>query len=485
MLAAITVIRLGQSIAAVVDPWAWDYAEPIVYGQAARLLKHEPLYQALGEPPFTVTAYTPLYYYAVAGVHALLGPGFAVGRTLSFLSGLVAAVCVAALTTWLARSAWAGVVAATIFLGLGFTGSVPWFALYRVDTLGLAFSLLAICVSTVATRPRDLIAAGVLAGLALLTKQTFFAAFLAPLIWLLPNRRRDAVLFGATALITVGAPCVLFAISTPAFVENTILANVNPIAPAQVGFLLPAFEFSLGPPLVLAGLQAITPSSISTSSSRLIVLYWVFSAVTLLGLLKFGAFYNYWIEFAAGTAVLSTLCIWSTRSAFKSLLLRILSFAPIWLLILDLAWIAYTVVITIPPSVALAQDAGRRAEFRQLVERVRNEPSPVLAEPMDVLVLADRPILLEPVIFGILQRQGMWNPAPLVRSVCDGDVKLLVLEVPLPTLAEYAPFGVPWWPEPVIRALQARMQPIGQLAGRQLYAPAPANQQPSTTPVCR
>jgi hypothetical protein len=51
---------LAAGAFAVVQPVAIDYGEPIVYGQALRLLSGEPLYQPIGQPPFTVTAYTPL-----------------------------------------------------------------------------------------------------------------------------------------------------------------------------------------------------------------------------------------------------------------------------------------------------------------------------------------------------------------------------------------------------------------------------------------
>jgi hypothetical protein len=105
---------------------------------------------------------------------------------------------------------------------------------------------------------------------------------------------------------------------------------------------------------------------------------------------------------------------------------------------------------------------------------------------MDVLVLAGRPVLLEPLIFGILERQGAWDSSPLVRSICAGQVPLLVLNGPLSSAADYAPYGVPWWPEPVIRALQARMQPAGEMAGRLLYQPAPDSVRPAlATPICR
>jgi hypothetical protein len=41
---------------------------------------------------------------------------------------------------------------------------------------------------------------------------------------------------------------------------------------------------------------------------------------------------------------------------------------------------------------------------------VRHEPGGVLAEPMDVIVLAGRPVLLEPFIYNLLLQAGRWRP---------------------------------------------------------------------------
>jgi hypothetical protein len=213
-------------------------------------------------------------------------------------------------------------------------------------------------------------------------------------------------------------------------------------------------------------------------------MYWGWAAVSLLGLIKFGAFYNYWIEFAAGTSILAVTGIWKIGGMYADLGSRLMACVPVWLLILDLGWIAGVYVTSVPGSAQAAMDTSHRTAFAQLVQRVRDEPGPVLAEPMDVVVLAGRQLVLEPVIFGILQRQGTWDPEPLVHSVCSGEVRLLILEMPLPSLAEYAPFGMPWWPEPVVRALQARMVATGEQAGRTIYTPA-ARPSSAGANVCR
>ena len=74
------------------------YGESIIYDQAARLVRGEPLYQPLDQSPFTVAAYTPLYYAVVAGLQMLGLPGFSPGRVASFVAGLCAAVLVWQLT---------------------------------------------------------------------------------------------------------------------------------------------------------------------------------------------------------------------------------------------------------------------------------------------------------------------------------------------------------------------------------------------------
>ena len=90
---------------------------------------------------------------------------------------------------------------------------------------------------------------------------------------------------------------------------------------------------------------------------------------------------------------------------------------------------------------------------------------------LDVVALARRPVYLEPVIFAILDGQGRWDPAPLVRRICAGQVPLLVLAIPIEPLSEFSWNGQPWWPPRVMRALRARMQFSAIRAGRWLYTP--------------
>src|SRR4030081_2817065 len=86
VLLLLAVDRMLRGIAPVELPTEAMYGESIIYDQATRLLRGEALYQPLDRSPFTVTAYTPLYYAVAAGLQSL-GAGFRPGRMLSFGTG--------------------------------------------------------------------------------------------------------------------------------------------------------------------------------------------------------------------------------------------------------------------------------------------------------------------------------------------------------------------------------------------------------------
>ena len=204
------------------------YGEAIIYDQAARLVRGEALYQPLDRSPFTVTAYTPLYYALVAGLQSLGGTGFAPGRILSCAAGLLAAILVGRLAARRVGDWRAGLFAGLLFLGLGFPGDYPWFAFYKEDMLGVTLSVGAIAMLDSGGDRRRAAGAGVLAGLAFLSKQTFVAASLTGWCWLWYRNRVGAVGLAATALSVGGGVCVFVALTNATFLDNTIRANQNP-----------------------------------------------------------------------------------------------------------------------------------------------------------------------------------------------------------------------------------------------------------------
>ncbi|TME32823.1 MAG: hypothetical protein E6I75_16395, partial [Chloroflexi bacterium] len=202
--AAAACATVAAAAAAVVRRVAVDYAEPVVYGQALRLVWGEPLYQPLDRSPLTVAAYTPLP-----------------GRALSLACGIAAAVMVGVIAGRNAGEKWAGMFAGLLFVALAFPrdrDDTPWLGLYRVDLLGVALSLAAIAVLTWRNNIRAAVVAGFLAGLALLCKPTFFAALLAGGLWLFSsNEKRSFMAFIVSAACIFAVPCALLQATTGAF----------------------------------------------------------------------------------------------------------------------------------------------------------------------------------------------------------------------------------------------------------------------------
>ena len=112
-----------------------------------------------------------------------------------------------------------------------------------------------------------------------------------------------------------------------------------------------------------------------------------------------------------------------------------------------------------------------RPDFEGLVERVRREPGEVIADPMDVLVLAGRPVLFEPFIYNILLDQGLWRPDRVLQRICGGSVGLAVFSYSLEVAARMTDGLHALWPPQVIAALGDTMAFEGMEANRYVYTP--------------
>jgi len=485
LLALSTAATLVACAFALIVPQQLDEGEPLIYGLAARILHGQPLYQPIDRQPFAQVHYTPLYYALVAVLHPLVGHGFAPGRLLSLAAGLVAATLIGYLTAARARSLWAGGFAGLMFLGLAFPGGpAPFLALERVDVVGVGLSVAAIAVLGQRTDRVHLLAAGVLAGLALLTKQSLFAATLAGTIWLATLSLRRAGVFAFTTGVVALVPSALLQWSSGgAFWDNIGPANPSPTALPFGAYLFRELVVIQGIPTLLALWYVLATRAWQDPTQRLLVLYWTATALPVVGIIKVGANHNYWIELATANTVLATLGIWSCLRADRRRLWAVASLVPVWLLgfqlgvltparfiidrqadVVPLSWTLHVTQLR-----ALAQD---RADFHDLVDRLRDEHGVVLAEAMDVAVLSDHAVQFEPFAFSMLEQEGRWSSRPLVDDICAGRVSLLVLNYPIES--DINPVGLqefPMWPRTVMTALRHSMRLDEARADHWLYRP--------------
>ena len=485
-LAYVAAAQLARSVVVMLAPWEQMYGESIIYDQAQRLLRGEPLYMPYDRPPHSVAAYTPLYYWIAAALQAAFGPGFLAGRVVSLLSGLAAAALVGCVAWRRTGDRWAWAFGALFFLALGVPGVYPlndlprpyptwlgmaypyfpWMALYKEDVLAVALSIGSIAVLS-GPRGRAAVAlAGLFAALAFLTKQTSVAAAAAGALWLWSQDRRAAVTFALWAAVPVAATAALLELTSGAFLANTVYANANPFATGALVLNLKMLVIFQTGPILLVLLWLVAPRAGRTSLDGLLALYALSAALPLVGLGKVGSNHNHWMEFAAAASIVATACLWSLAHTRWRALAAGLTLA---LYLAALVPLVDTAAFRAP---SLRPDRQRSAEFARLVERVRAEPRDVLANPLDVIVLAGRPVLLEPYLFSIFHSQRLWSPDPMVARVCTGQVGLVITDYPLerfnPSYHDYA-----HWPEPVYQAMVDAFVREAATGGRFVYVPRP------------
>ncbi len=176
VLAALGYLTVYFYIAArrIGYPYELEWIEGGFVGQVGRILAGQAVYGPPGVE-FTPFIYTPLYFYLSAAVAKITGPGFFPLRLVSVVSSLVAIGGVFALVFRRGRNLAASFLAAGLFAAsYRITGA--WLDVARVDSLAIALLVLFCLALPPAPNRIRWVAAGVLAALMALTKQSMAIA---------------------------------------------------------------------------------------------------------------------------------------------------------------------------------------------------------------------------------------------------------------------------------------------------------------------
>jgi 4-amino-4-deoxy-L-arabinose transferase-like glycosyltransferase len=187
-------------------PFELEWMEGATLEHVRRVLAGQPLYAA-PSLDFVAFTYPPLYYFASANVARVAGPGFLALRLVSIAASAGSLWCIYLLVRphadRRAAVAAAGLFAATYALG------GAWLDLGRVDALYLCLALATGLVVARASSPLEFAAAGLLAGLALLTKQTIAVTLVLVAPYLLLRHPRGFLCLAAAAALAVGVEVYL------------------------------------------------------------------------------------------------------------------------------------------------------------------------------------------------------------------------------------------------------------------------------------
>jgi hypothetical protein len=399
--------------------------ECVVAANSMMLARDGTLYYDLNHYPYTVSAYTPVFYLLQAGLYKLGLPAYTAGRLISFLAMLGIFVVIWRLVVLYTGGdyycAWMGTLLAASSALL-----LSWGTVGQVDSLAELFALAAFYqYSRYAVRgEKTLLWAAGFALLAFFTKQTMLAcpASIFVLLWF--HRRRTAIQFGA-GLAALAAVLVLSpnAAMHGRFISNTVFANLQPYSFEK---MLQHLRFALlsAGPLMLVAAAGVRPA-IRAGGRALFVYLGLAVAEFVIIAPKIGSDLNYQIE----STILLILC---ASMALHSLDFFRLSFnnCRTWITLLQLPLAVFLVVncrITLQDVIVrFSGEQLARSEIAKLRPWL-SDGGRVLSADYNALVRLRGRMDVETLIYKLLVDARLINPEPVRRDIASASFSTIVL----------------------------------------------------------
>ena len=423
---------LLSNAASIGDPGEIDYAEGIVWQQAA-LVPGPSMYGTRPELPFIVFNYPPLYYLAARLAAAFMPDLLSAGRLVSAVSAIAIAVTVAGLVLAATPDSGRlrGVCAAVAgLLAYNVHALRVWSLLMRVDTLAVALALAGVLVAARSNAGwRSTAAALLLCVAAVYCKQTELPAGLAVLAIASLRNPHAAAAAASVALVAGLAPLAgLQWVTHGGFLHNIIGGNINRVGLAYGLRTLAAEARSL--PLALltvyCGVRLIPRAvrwrawvaSLSdrvTAARAVLLLYLALSTLMLPTICKSGGDINYFLEWLCLGAALTGVLLHDIMAHARG--------APIFFATLCAAALVTPVRFKADqpsPADQAVQDA--------LLQRVKAADKPVASEDMVLLLRAGKTVMYEPAIVTELAAVGRWDERPLVAMIASGGFAFMLTE---------------------------------------------------------
>jgi 4-amino-4-deoxy-L-arabinose transferase-like glycosyltransferase len=408
------------------SPWSRDYGEGAVLAMAQVLVERGSYFTSLRDYPLVTGNYPPVFIGLVGLFERLFGPSLFVPRLLSILATLGLVAVIYALVRRLTGDRALSVAVAFLFLSPWFVQT--WGPLGRVDMPALFLSTagLLVFLRTGGEAGWRRYLAFPLFWLAFFTRQNALLAPAAVLLHLLlgPDRK-GALRAGFVFAVPLVVLFALLALATSGEAWRHLVPYTGdaeyewPRMVESYGEFLLIASPLLG--LVVAGLFLLK-GELVRGPSRLLLLYWGLSLLSLATIAKVGAGQNYFIEpwlatLLVAAAVLNALVErWPEMKAGRW---------PGLLVAALVASFASAGADRIPQAI---RNPGGALDMIELDRIVRETSGPMLSENLSVLSTNRKPILLEPFGYMVVTRSGRVRPDRLLLDCDRGRFELVVTE---------------------------------------------------------
>jgi hypothetical protein len=418
------------SFALLRSPVSRDYGEGCVLAMVQLLAERGSYFPAFEDYPFVHGNYPPVFPLLVLPAHLLFGPSLLVPRLLSLAATAGLALVLALLARRATRSLPLAGAFALLLLAPWFVQT--WAALGRVDMLACLLSLAGLHLfHGSGPTGRGRWAAYACFVLAFFTKQNALLAPAAAVLGLLLDAagRRHA----GRVLLEIALPLALAFGLLAALTGGLAWRHLVPFTAAadfewdRMRRAYRDFLALIGPFLafILPAMAALGRSAREGPAAGYLA-YWTLNLLALVTIAKAGAAQNYFIEPYVATLALSAALL--GQAARQSALLA--RAGPAFLLV--------------AAGVATFADMERGrarlppqepAELLELYQAVRTAPGPVLSEDLSALVLAGKPVLVEPFGVALISRHGLFDPRRIEADCRAGRFALVVSDYRLREIA--------------------------------------------------
>jgi len=399
--------------------------ECVVAAHASMLVHEGTLYYDLNHYPYTVAAYTPLFYLLDAGLQAIGLPVYTAGRIISFAAalGIVALSWYLTLLYTKERSS----AAMSALLCASSSLLFVWGSVGQVDVLALFWALAAFYLYSRYTllHEKTLVWAGVCALLAFFTKQTFLACPAAICLLLFFSRRKMTAVKFALSCLAIAATIVLSldAALGGRFLADTVRAN---IAPYSVAKLLSHLRYAMvvAGPLILVVALGARQAMRKTGAAPFV--YLGLAALVFLGSApKTFSDLNYQLEFT----ILLILCAGLSLDGLDFFSLSF-QHARTWVTLLQLPLGVFLVVnyrTTVPTLLMrFANEEQSRAQVAEVQSSLADGGRVLSADYNSVVRLRGR-LDVEMAFYNLLVEVGAVDPEPLRRDLAASAFSTIIL----------------------------------------------------------
>jgi hypothetical protein len=394
--------------------------------------------------PYYSSNYPPLWSYLVSIPMAWLGPGLGAARLVSAVAALATACVLGVAAHRLTHRSLAGVLAGGFFLASPYVFHTT--PLARVNSLALLAAVIGLTLlDGRLTRWRVVLGSLALAA-ALFTKPTTIDAAAAGALAVFLRQPRYGLLstaiVGGLGGLGLG---LLMLLTDGAFWLNVVAGNANPFDINQLYDYLSNFLVLHCVLFVLAAVQAT--SMLLRRQWSPWALYAIASAVSALGVAKWGAGESYFLGTIAATCVLSAVWIGHFLDSAPAARLRWGLGAALFIQAMLLSHASLSSLLPWLPDrgpqgafLGKAPSLEDQQAGQLIATEIRGLRGPALSEDPSFAVVAGKPLVGNATHLRNLYQSGLWDPAPMVDDLRNHRYAIVILDAEL-------------YPEPVLKAI--------------------------------